>query len=98
LSVKYSFINEEITLKEQAQKNTDNTRRWQSIDLDDNCKTEGFTAFTDPREMACYAGVVPFDHQSGTSVKYKSKVSIMQTKNSRVFLHLAAMSGIRLIQ
>jgi transposase len=66
--------------------------------LDDNCKTEGFTAFTDPREMACYAGVVPFDHQSGTSVKYKSKVSIYADKELKSILHLAAMSAIRLIQ
>ncbi|WP_180861688.1 transposase, partial [Flavobacterium panici] len=28
-------------------------------------KTEGFTVITDPRKMACYSGVVPFDFQSG---------------------------------
>jgi len=59
-------------------------------------KTEGFTAFTDPRKMACYAGVVPFDHQSGTSSKYKSKVSIYADKELKSILHLAAMSAIRL--
>jgi hypothetical protein len=43
------------------------------------------------------AGVVPFDHQSGTSVKYKSKVSIYADKELKSILHLAAMSAIRLI-
>jgi hypothetical protein len=36
-------------------------------------------------EMACYAGVVPFDHQSGTSVKYKSKVSIYADKELKEY-------------
>lgn len=30
-------------------------------------KTNGFTTLTDPRKMACYAGVVPFEHRSATS-------------------------------
>lgn len=35
-------------------------------------KTEGFTTITNPRKMACYSGVVPFDFQSGTSLKKKA--------------------------
>lgn len=59
-------------------------------------KTEGFTTITDPRKMACYCGVVPFEHQSGTSIRYKSRVSVFADKGMKTLLHLAAMSAIRL--
>ena len=59
-------------------------------------KTAGFTTITEPRKMACYSGVVPFDHQSGTSIRGKSKVSIYADKAIKSVLHLAAMSAIRL--
>jgi len=59
-------------------------------------KTEGFTTITDPRKMACYCGVVPFDHQSGTSIRYRSRVSVFADKGLKSLLHLAAMSAIRL--
>jgi len=59
-------------------------------------KTEGFTTITDPRKMACYSGVAPFDHQSGTSLRFRPKVSIFADKGIKSLLHLAAMSAIRL--
>ena len=59
-------------------------------------KTEGFTKIDDPRKMACFAGVVPFDHQSGTSLKYKPRISVFADKELKKVLHLAAMSAIRL--
>lgn len=59
-------------------------------------KTEGFTIITDPRKMACYSGVVPFDFQSGTSLKRRAAVSMLADKNLKTILHLAAMSSIRL--
>ena len=59
-------------------------------------KTEGFTVITDPRKMACYSGVVPFDFQSGTSLKRRPGVSMLADKNLKTILHLAAMSAIRL--
>ncbi|KAF2325776.1 IS110 family RNA-guided transposase [Flavobacterium daemonense] len=59
-------------------------------------KTEGFTAITDPRKMACYSGVAPFDFQSGTSLKRRPGVSMLADKNLKTILHLAAMSAIRL--
>ena len=39
---------------------------------------------------------VPFDHQSGTSLRFKPKVSIFADKELKKVLHLAAMSAIRL--
>jgi transposase len=59
-------------------------------------KTEGFTIITDPRKMACYSGVVPFDFQSGTSLKRRPGVSMLADKNLKTILHLAAMSAVRL--
>jgi transposase len=58
-------------------------------------KTEGFTAITEPRKMACYCGIVPFDHQSGTSVRRQPRVSTYADKGMKSILHLAAMSAIR---
>ena len=59
-------------------------------------KTEGFKAIDEPRKMACYSGVVPFDFQSGTSVRGKNRVSSLADKSVKSILHLAAMSAIRL--
>ncbi len=59
-------------------------------------KTEGFTKIDNPRKMACFAGVVPFDHQSGTSLKYRPRISVFADKELKKVLHLAAMSAIRL--
>lgn len=59
-------------------------------------KTEGFTTIDDPRKMACYSGVVPFDHQSGTSIRGKKRVSMYADKAIKSILHLAAMSAVRL--
>lgn len=59
-------------------------------------RTEGFTTVTDPRKMACYCGVVPFDHQSGTSIRYRPRVSVFADKGMKSLLHMSAMSAIRL--
>lgn len=59
-------------------------------------KTNGFGNITDPRKLACYAGVVPFEHQSGTSLRYKPRVSPYADKSLKSVLHLGAMSAIRL--
>lgn len=58
-------------------------------------KTEGFTSITDPRKMACYSGVVPFDFQSGTSIRRRPKVSKLADKNIKTILHMAALSAVR---
>src|SRR5690606_33938151 len=58
-------------------------------------KTEGFTLITNPRKMACYCGVVPFDFQSGTSIRKKPGVSMLADKSLKTLLHMAAMSAVR---
>ena len=59
-------------------------------------KTEAFTTITEPRKMACYSGVVPFTHQSGSSIRGRDRVSAYADKALKTTLHLAAMSAIRL--
>lgn len=59
-------------------------------------KTVGFSTINDPRKMACYCGVVPFDFQSGTSIWHKPRVSVFADKTMKSVLHLAAMTAIRL--
>ncbi len=58
-------------------------------------RTEGFSIIDSPRKLACYCGVVPFEHQSGTSVFRKPKVSMYADKSLKTLLHLGALSSIR---
>ena len=57
--------------------------------------TKGFTAFTNGRKFACYSGVVPFEHTSGTSVKGKTRVSHLADKKMKSLLHMAALTAIK---
>lgn len=59
-------------------------------------KTEGFKLYSDPRKLACCAGVVPFNYQSGTSINSKFKVSHLADKSLKTLLHMAAMRAVRL--
>lgn len=56
--------------------------------------TENFTSFTNARSYAVYAGVVPFDHSSGTSIKRKRRVSHLANKELKQELNQAAKSAI----
>jgi transposase len=60
--------------------------------------TENFTLFKDWRKYACYAGIAPFDHRSGTSIARKSKVSSMANKRAKTLLSSAAASAIQCSQ
>ncbi|RDB04646.1 IS110 family transposase [Runella aurantiaca] len=57
--------------------------------------TDEFKAITDPKKLACHAGVAPFEHRSGTSVRGKTRVSQHARKRLKSLFHLAAMSAIR---
>jgi len=56
--------------------------------------TKAFTIITDPRKLACYCGVAPFQHTSGSSVRGKTRVSHFANMTLKKLLHLAAMSAI----
>jgi transposase len=57
--------------------------------------TGNFTRYAKGKKLACYCGVVPFGHQSGSSIKGKNRVSHMANKNLKVLLHMAAVSAIQ---
>ena len=59
-------------------------------------KTNEFKSINNPRKLACYAGVVPFEYQSGSSIYRKPKVSFMADKTLKKLLHLSAMRAIQL--
>ncbi|OPB98676.1 hypothetical protein BAS10_03090 [Elizabethkingia meningoseptica] len=59
-------------------------------------KTKGFTEIKSARKMACYSGIAPFEHRSGSSIYYKPRVSTMADRELKKILNLAAMSAIRL--
>ena len=54
--------------------------------------TNEFKNFSDGRKFACHSGVVPFDYQSGTSVKGRPRVSNLANKEMKMLLHMAALS------
>ena len=55
--------------------------------------TNAFTSFKDWRKLACYCGVAPFKHQSGTSIKGRTKVSHIANKKMKSLLNMAALSA-----
>ena len=59
------------------------------------CYTNEFTTYTNGKQLACYCGVAPFEHSSGSSVRGKTRVSNMANKPLKTVLHLGALSVIR---
>jgi len=57
--------------------------------------TNCFKNFENSRQFACYAGIAPFKHQSGTSLNRKSRVSHYANKNIKALLDRAACSAIQ---
>lgn len=58
-------------------------------------KTRCFTRFKSWRQLACYAGIVPFDHSSGSSIKGRKKISHLADKKMKSLLNMAALSAKR---
>lgn len=58
--------------------------------------TEGFKRFGDAKKLACHAGVVPFDRQSGTSIKGRAAVSHRANKPLKQILHMAAVASLKI--
>ena len=57
--------------------------------------TGGFTQFETWRQFACYCGIAPFDHQSGTSIKSRKRVHQMAHRKIKSLLFLAASTAIQ---
>jgi transposase len=59
--------------------------------------TNAFTICSTGKQLACYCGVVPFQYQSGISIKGKHHIHKMANKNLKALLHLCAMSSIKYV-
>ena len=55
--------------------------------------THKFTRMTNIKQLACYCGVAPFTHTSGTSIRGKTRTSHFANMALKRTLHLAAMSS-----
>jgi transposase len=59
------------------------------------CCTNNFAGRISGKQLACYAGVVPFENTSGISVKGKNKVHKMANKDLKKMLHLCSLTAIQ---
>lgn len=57
--------------------------------------TNAFTAFDKARALACYIGIVPFKHRSGTSIRRPDRISFLANRKLKTLLSTAAVVAIR---
>jgi transposase len=57
--------------------------------------TNEFITINNPKKYACYSGVVPFEHTSGSSIRGKNRISHLANKSIKTLLQLAALSSIK---
>lgn len=57
--------------------------------------TGEFEKISKAKSFACHAGVAPFEHASGTSVRGRTRVSKLANMNMKQLLHMASLSAIR---
>ena len=57
--------------------------------------TNCFQGFKNSRQLACYSGIAPFEKQSGSSLKGKSKVSQYANKRLKTLLDRSANTAIQ---
>ncbi len=55
-----------------------------------------FQSFGKWRQMACYAGIAPFEYTSGTSIRGRTKVSHLADKKMKTLLNMCALNAKRL--
>jgi len=58
------------------------------------CCTNNFANKPSGKQLASYAGVVPFEHSSGSSVRGRNKVHKMANKELKRLIHMCAVSSI----
>jgi len=58
-------------------------------------RTNAFKAIQDPKKYACYGGVAPFQHLSGTTLKGRTRVSRQANLKVKSLLQMAALNACR---
>lgn len=56
--------------------------------------SNNFEGIKNPRSFACYSGIAPFEHTSGTSIRGKTRVSHLANKQVKTQLTNAARSAV----
>lgn len=56
--------------------------------------TNFFTRYDNPKQLACYCGVVPFEYTSGISIQKRSRTHHMANRVLKRQLHMCALSAI----
>ena len=59
------------------------------------CCTNNFAGKISGKQLACYAGVVPFENTSGISVRERKRVHKMANKELKTLLHMCSMTTIQ---
>lgn len=59
------------------------------------CCTNNFANKPSGKQLASYAGFVPFEHSSGSSIKARNRVHKMANKDLKKMLHLCALTAIK---
>jgi len=57
--------------------------------------TNGFSRFESAKRLASYAGIAPFEHSSGTSIRGRTRVHPMANKTLKTVLHMCAVSSVK---
>jgi transposase len=55
--------------------------------------TKSFQSFENWRQLACYAGVAPFEYSSGSSIRGRTKVSHLADKKLKSLLNMCALNA-----
>lgn len=58
-------------------------------------ETNELSTFTGPKQLAAYAGISPCQHQSGSSVNKKTKISKIGNSRIRKAVYLGALTSVR---
>lgn len=58
--------------------------------------TNEMQTISEPKKLACHAGVAPFEYRSGTSIRGRTRVSHQARKRLKSLFHLGAMSVIQM--
>ena len=57
--------------------------------------TNEFKNIKDPRKYACYGGVAPFEHSSGSSIRGQTRTSKKANQQVKTLLHMCSMVAIQ---
>lgn len=58
-------------------------------------ETDNFTRFDNARKFACHCGLAPFEYQSGSSIRKRTRTSPISNKGLKAILFKAASSAIQ---